>query len=373
MTPEKVLQQAYQTAENQRHTAMIHDATLYEAVNVVVRNIQNRAGVRLVLACLLAKAHHPAVDIRKPYTQIGDTDAYSGRTYDEQYITPLIHEKQLPCNTTTAFLTPALRNRNTTLTRQTQLVGRPKQVYEAALFILDSVHQGEDANTVLVEVLRQLIQLRDENQARLQSLLDAIQTVQTDSVLSAEDIVALIEQHLASKGTSRLPVLIVAAIYQTLVPMLSEQAGTLAAHQAADSQTRLLGDIQIFSTKDQKLLTVYEMKARKMTQTDVDIVLEKIGQAQIPIQNFIFITTEPIDHVLQNHVKKIYNETGTEIAILDCVTFLRHFLHLFFRLRQDFLEHYQMLVLHEPDSAVSQPLKELFLTLRQAAESDTTS
>ncbi len=35
-----------------------------------------------------------------------------------------------------------------------------------------------------------------------------------------------------------------------------------------------------------------------------------------------------------------------------------------------FLDDYQDLVLREPDSAVSQPLKEAFLTLRQAAESD---
>jgi len=46
-----------------------------------------------------------------------------------------------------------------------------------------------------------------------------------------------------------------------------------------------------------------------------------------------------------------------------------HFLHLFHRLRMQFLEEYQQLVLAEPESAVSQPLKEAFLALRQAAES----
>ena len=60
---------------------------------------------------------------------------------------------------------------------------------------------------------------------------------------------------------------------------------------------------------------------------------------------------------------------GTEIAILDCIGFLRHFLHLFHRIRADYLNAYQTLVLNEPDSAVSQTLKEAFLALRQAAES----
>lgn len=44
-------------------------------------------------------------------------------------------------------------------------------------------------------------------------------------------------------------------------------------------------------------------------------------------------------------------------------------MHLFHRLRMQFIEAYQKLILAEPDSAVSQPLKEAFLVLRQAAES----
>ena len=39
-------------------------------------------------------------------------------------------------------------------------------------------------------------------------------------------------------------------------------------------------------------------------------------------------------------------------------------------MRVEFLDAYQALVLAEPDSAVSQPLKEAFLALRQAAQSD---
>jgi DNA adenine methylase len=42
--------------------------------------------------CLLAKLHRPDVDIRKLYTEIGDPDAFSGRTYDERYITTFINE-----------------------------------------------------------------------------------------------------------------------------------------------------------------------------------------------------------------------------------------------------------------------------------------
>jgi DNA adenine methylase len=103
----------------------VKDAEIQERVEYICRNLQNRAGVRLLLACLLAKIHRPEVDIRKPYTEIGDSDCYSGRSYDETYVTQFINEHNLPCNPTTAFLTPALRNRNVTLTPDVDLVGRP--------------------------------------------------------------------------------------------------------------------------------------------------------------------------------------------------------------------------------------------------------
>ena len=73
--------------------------------------------MRLLLACALAKVVNPNVDIRKPYTELGGTDSFSGRTYDERYITALINEHKLPANSTTAFLSPALRTKNPVLVR----------------------------------------------------------------------------------------------------------------------------------------------------------------------------------------------------------------------------------------------------------------
>ncbi len=82
------------------------------------------------------------------------------------------------------------------------------------------------------------------------------------------------------------------------------------------------------------------------------------------------MTTDEIDPRVQEYAKGIYDETGgIEVIILDCIGFLRHFLHLFHRIRMNYLEAYQNLVLNESHSAVSQPLKEAFLALRQAAES----
>ena len=124
--------------------------------------------------------------------------------------------------------------------------------------------------------------------------------------------------------------------------------------------------MQVTLISDGKAVTVYEMKAKRVTQNDIDNALKKINRK---IDNYIFITTEEISEQVRAYAASIYERTGgIEFAVLDCLSFLRYFLHLFHRLRMQYLEAYQELVLKEPESAVSQPLKEAFLALRQAAE-----
>jgi hypothetical protein len=180
--------------------------------------------------------------------------------------------------------------------------------------------------------------------------------------------VALLEQHLRCKGSSRLPVLIVAAAYEAAKARLGEQVLSLTAHNAADEQTGALGDVQITLLGDNHVVTSYEMKNKPVQRADIDRALQKIASHGKHVQNYIFITTEPVADDVREYAKSQYDVAGVEIAILDCIGFLRHFLHLFHRLRKNFLDTYQALVLREPDSAVSQALKEAFLALRQAAE-----
>ncbi len=111
------------------------------------------------------------------------------------------------------------------------------------------------------------------------------------------------------------------------------------------------------------------MKTRRVTQSDIDIAVQKV-LLRGGIQNYLIVTTETIDREVKEYAAKQYELTsGVEVVVLDCVSFLRHFLHLFHRRRGAFVEAYQKLVLEQPESAVRQPLKETWLALRQAAES----
>ncbi len=372
--PANALENAFQRIADTPAAPIITNQLLQQQVEYVARNLSNRAGVRLLLSCLLAKVDNPAVDVRKPYTQIGDEDAFSGRTYDERYITPFINLHHLPCNNTTAFLTPALRNRNATLEKGLDLVGRPPQLYTAVLDLLDAVHQQQiSAADMLAETIRCLILLRDERQQRIEALLTTLQTT-TDAIpLSAEEIVHLVSQHLNQKGTSRLPVLIVAAAYSAAHQHLGTQLLDLQTHNAADYQTGALGDLELTLIEDKhgRVVTSYEMKDKPVTHEDVERALQKLAKTNGRVNNYIFISTANIDADVEEYARSLYAQTGgIEFVILDCISFLRHYLHLFHTLRTIFLEEYQARILAEPESAVSQPLKEAFLAMRQVAEAE---
>jgi hypothetical protein len=370
-SPKEILDVAYKRALDNVDSPLVSDTAIVGRVDFVCRNIQNRAGVRLLLACLLAKVHKPSIDIRKPYTEIGSSDCYSGRTYDEAYVESFIIERELPCNPTTAFLTPALRNRNIVLTPGVNLVGRPPKMYQAVLELLTNVQASRvSAEDLLAEVIRCLLVVKAERQKRMDSLLAGLRSTEENIPLSAEAIITLIEQHLNCRGSSRLPVLIVAAAYKAASDYLKERVLPLEAHTSADLQTKALGDIQITLIDDDDVVTGYEMKTKRVTRNDIDNALHKIERSRQRIDNYIFITTDAIEENVQEYAKSLYEKTGgIEVVILDCIGFLRHFLHLFHRLRMQYLEAYQNLVITESGSSVSQPLKEAFLALRQAAES----
>lgn len=372
MTPDEILNEIYKEIFQDLSRSFVQEDDILRRIQLVGRNINNRAGARVILSCSLAKVYDDSVDIRKPYTEIDASDTFSGRALDERYIAPFVILHELPCNPTTAFLTPALRNRNTVLTPDLNLSGRPKEVYEAVLQLLTDVYEQKiSARHLLSEMIRQLILFRDEKKQRMDSLIASLKSAHGDMPISAEQIITIIEQHLATKGASRLPVLVVAAAYIAVGSYLRESILPLESHNAADSQTQAIGDVQVVLETSNNVVTCYEMKMKRVTIADIDLaVKEKLTKTHYTVDNYIFITTDIIDPEVIDYARSMYDVTGIEIVVLDCIGFLRHFLHLFHRHRMKFLDAYQELVLVEPESAVSQPLKEVFLTLRQAAESD---
>lgn len=156
-----------------------------------------------------------------------------------------------------------------------------------------------------------------------------------------------------------------AALYRTLGELAGEASLTLGAHNAADSQTGALGDVEVeLLAAPGRVVTVYEVKARAVTIGDVQHAASKVAAAASRPENYLFVTTHPIDREVLEYARTLHAQSGVEFAVLDALNFARHLLHFFHRYRVNFLEAYQSLLLAEPDSAVRPELKTVWLALR---------
>jgi len=366
-----ILEKFHTSTLKNKDKTFIKSKDLKERIEFICRCNANKAPIRFLMSCLIAKIDNPSVDIRKPYTEIEGSDTYSGRYYDEHFIEEFVHKYKLPCNPTTAYLTPAFRNIDRLLTTDLVLVGRPREAYKYTLEILDSVHQNKETpENILQEIIRLLFIIKEEDEKRMQQLISNLKQTEDVLSLSSEETVTLLTQHLNCKNSSRLPVLIVAAAYQSVKDKIGEIILPLQSHNAADKQTGSIGDIEITLINEEKIVTCYEMKDKRVTKNDIDHALQKLSSHKFKVDNYIFITTDSIELDITDYAKSLYEATGIEIAILDCIGFIRHYLHFFHRQRAQFLNIYQEFVLNEPTSSVSQALKEAFLALRRAAEAD---
>lgn len=350
-----------------RKTSFV-EARIEKPIHDICRN-QNKAPIRYLMSGMVAKIEKPSVNLYKPISALGGEDAYEGRGYDERIVEPYVLKHQLPCNATTAFLTPSFRKIDRPLAREMFATSRPPEPYYLMMDVIAYVElYPQKAEAVLLEIIRNLIIIKAENEQRVLEQLAKIKAGSEITTLSSEEIVNLIVQHINCKNSSRLPVLVVAAAYASVKDLIGEQAKNLLSHQAADRQTGALGDVEITLLTEESTVTCYEMKGKAILKTDIEKSIDKIVKHGSHIDNYIFITTEPIDREVDDFCKGLYREMGTEVVVLDCIGFLRHFLHFFHRRRIVFLDNYQELVLKEPTSSVSQALKDAFLALRVAAQ-----
>lgn len=166
--PAQILEEIAAEVKNNLARPFVTDERVRNRIKGVCRQVRNRACARFLMACMLAKLHRPEIDVRKPYTEIGDEDAYSGRVYDEKYLAHFINENELPLNPTTAFLTPAFRNLDRPLTLNLDLIGKPREVYRDTVQILDDVHSGRvNARDVFAEIIRELLIIRTKEKREL--------------------------------------------------------------------------------------------------------------------------------------------------------------------------------------------------------------
>lgn len=332
----------------------------------------NKAPIRFLLATLPAVVDNPSLRLSKPYHKLGER-SIPGRSIDESVVQKFISMHDLPCNSTTAFLTPAFRTISSPITSKDFFKNcRPANVYEALFRIIQNVDTDPTiAYDVLTKLVAELLNVKTSQESQLQVMQEKLKAIngEDEEILSSEDIVDLLTLHLkSSTRTSRLPVLIIAAAYEAIRPPFTQKTKPLEKHNAADSQTGSLGDIEITLETSDRVITCYEMKDKEVQINDILIALHKIEKAGQKPSNYLFVTTKAIDAKVASYAKGLFIKTGVEFAVIDVLGFIRHFLHFFHSYRKSFLDSYQKLLLK--DSAVTQTVKTTFLVLRQNKEED---
>ena len=366
----ETLEELYNTATRSTASVFVTDNNIRSKIHSICRCNSNRAPIRFLLSAILAKMDDNNIDMHRPYTSMGER-SYAGRTYDENIVQPFIHKYALPCNATTAYLTPAFRTISEPIIKSIFNKCRPKEVYYEMVEIIDYLDNNHaECRNALLEMLSELHSIKEENEKKISQYLSEISNKPDSIELSSDEILTLLSQHLQCNNSSRLPVLMITAAYLSVTDLIKEKPLPLNAHNAADSQTKSLGDVEITLANEDAIVTCYEMKKKKVSIDDIYVCAVKISKISDHIDNYIIITTDIIEQDVADLAKTFYNSIGVEIAVLDCLGFIKHFLHFFHRRRSIFLNHYQKLVIEEPESAVSQPLKEAFLALRKVAESE---
>lgn len=90
-----------------------------------------------------------------------------------------------------------------------------------------------------------------------------------------------------ARGYRRPATLVVAAAYKAAEANLQERVLPLQRHTAADSQRGTLGDLEITLLDDDRVITSYEMKAKRVTRNDIDQALQKVITRSRKVDNYI--------------------------------------------------------------------------------------
>lgn len=74
--PNELLEELYSSSLKRKTKSFTSSKDLKTKIEFICRCNANKAPIRFLMSCLLAKLDKPNVDIRKPYTEIPGNDAF---------------------------------------------------------------------------------------------------------------------------------------------------------------------------------------------------------------------------------------------------------------------------------------------------------
>lgn len=325
-------------------------------IDLIAQNCSKQKGVYTVLVTLLIhKTLHPQQDVR--FHQENLPNGFSGRTIDTKYITPTLKSLGLPSMSESGWLTRSLEQPFPYLIDYQGKIGG-KGVKDAFLSILDfleakvkSTNQQKIAEQMTIYLLQAVVEIAKEETIEIPKIDD-----NKKSEIKINDIVSALEEHFycktyTAKGTSKLPVIAVYAIYELIIKEVNRYQNCilkpLGSHTASDRTSKSAGDIEVhYSESPTSLLEVIEIKFEKpIDKHIVAIATEKI--AKFNPQRYLILSSANVKQEdvsdISRMIDEVANKYKCQIIVNGVLPTIKYYLRLVNDL-SEFINDYSALI-----------------------------
>lgn len=204
-------------------------------------------------------------------------------------------------------------------------------VKDEFLHILDEVQTGGATIATQTLVFLFLKQIEHREVQRIQLTIPSISNIET----IASFFLAHFFANYTQKGTARLPVLAIQAIYTCVMPEIERYHGyhlaPLQRHEAADARTGATGDIEIFD-ESAKIFEAFEIKHDiTIDEEMISIAYEKFRSSPT-LKRYYILTTAASnggqDRESRELIRRIRDSHGAEVIVNGVLPTIKYFLRL---------------------------------------------
>ncbi|QYX31312.1 DNA methyltransferase [Sphaerospermopsis torques-reginae] len=327
---EKYYQQAIELLENQSLTEI--DAEIKNSVDVFLQKIEtDKSLIQVIITSLLKKIIQPEQDIRLHMAKF--PNGYSARVLDTKVTTPFFKNK-FPryANKETAFLTKATRAEIIwNFEEGVKLPLRSKTLVEPFIKFIDKIeNQSINIEDCLIYIFTQLHIIIQSQEAVFTATLEIAGFTNT---LNIDIVMKMLERHFAEPLSSRLPVIVIYAIYKQLFKNIRRFENKillpLNVHTSADKHG--YSDIEI-NDENNHPFEILEIKHN--IPIDRNMILDIVKKsADTTIKRYYILTTykdcfvnQDEEEYIKQLVLKIKQENGLEIIANGIINTVKYYL-----------------------------------------------
>ncbi len=281
-TAQRLLQHEFDMAERAYLSAspLNVDPILRDAADILFTT-RTQAFREALLGCALARVIDSRIDITLPYAGHG-SNAFSGRTLDEQVVNPFLVSRQVPCSKGPYL---AVFRRSVRFVHETREGLRDKTGYDAFLRYIEVLKQADpdQARILLRYLLYRFVELRESSRVPVVAL----------ERMSLEQIAQVVANLLSRPSGGVLPVLITVALLRAMkrVYRLAWDIKWQPIN-VADRTSGVGGDVTVWD--GEQIYLVIEVTEREVDRGRVETTLrDKISQLGLRDYLFAFTNVEP--------------------------------------------------------------------------------